>query len=371
MKRNRHQSSYKISKRNESLLDEFAADFKIGRNVSVSKGGRSKETIKKNHYRMRTIASFAEKQFGVCDVSRLNEEQALTLFERMDKGVLKTLAGAPFRSVDSYQSTFKCFWHWLMKSRKKIGVDVPNVVGDIIVQKRRPEFTYFTKDQVIEMCRTAPFRYRVLLWFLFDSGVRPQELRKLLVGNVSTDGEGTTWLVVPNHVAKKGSFGRRIKLLLAHELLREWIAGRDPEGLLFDIDNRVVNQFLSRGPTKVVGKKITLYDFRHSSCCYWLNIYRRDAALKYRFGWKNSDMIEYYTRYIGLQDDLCEDDLLTDAARTRLEKEIAQLKTRLALQEDQHRAEVEAMFERMKDELVGQLITSGRVQKLLDRVLRK
>jgi hypothetical protein len=48
---------------------------------------------------------------------------------------------------------------------------------------------------------------------------------------------------------------------------------------------------------KVLGKDriIKMYDFRHSSCCYWLPRYKSENALKYRFGWKKSDMISYYS----------------------------------------------------------------------------
>ena len=40
----------------------------------------------------------------------------------------------------------------------------------------------------------------------------------------------------------------------------------------------------------VIKDGLSMYDFRHSSACYWLPRYKSEAALKYRFGWKKSEM---------------------------------------------------------------------------------
>ena len=75
-------------------------------------------------------------------------------------------------------------------------------------------------------------------------------------------------------------------------------------------------------------KHITLYDFRHSSCCYWLPRYKSESALKWRFGWKRSEMIHYYSEFLGMKDTIEEEDMLIDVTKTeiekRLEKEINQ-----------------------------------------------
>ena len=290
------------------------------------------------------------------DISNLTEEQILIIFERMEKGVIKTLHGKIFSSVDSYQSTFKCFWNWLMRSRRKQGITIPDVTPDIIVQKKLPEFVHFTKDDLTAMSKIAKQNYRVLMWFLFDSGVRPQELKNLLVSDISKDSNGVVSLNVRASIAKKGSFGRKIKLLLCNNLILDWIKTRNSDDPLFDISDRVVNQNLKRLAMKVLGKKITLYDFRHNSCCYWINIYKKDQALKYRFGWKKSEMIEYYSRYIGLKDDLTENDLLDDEARTKIEKELETVRKQVALQDEQYRSQIEELKQVLKDQLMREIL---------------
>jgi len=248
---------------------------------------------------------------------------------------------------------------------------VEDITPDLIVQKTVPEFIHFTKDDLTEMTKLSKQQYRVLMWFLFDSGVRPQEMKQLLVEDISKDAEGITWLNVKNSIAKKGSFGRKVKLLLCNDLILDWIKGKERKQLLFEINDRVVNQYLGRLSIKILGNKVTMYDFRHNACCYWLNIYKKDQALKYRFGWKKSDMIEYYSRYIGLQDDVTEDDLLTDEARSKLEKDMAQLKNRMAIRDEEHKAEIQEMnnkFDNAINEITKSLIVTGRAQVVMKKV---
>ena len=134
-------TKYPLSKNNNDLISEFIDDLRIGRNVSVTKGGRSETTLKKNFNRMRAVCSFSEKQFQIKDISKITEEQILTIFERMNKGLIKTIKGTIFNSTESYQATFKAFWRWLMKARRKQGIIIHDITLDFISQKKRPEFT--------------------------------------------------------------------------------------------------------------------------------------------------------------------------------------------------------------------------------------
>jgi hypothetical protein len=68
--------------------------------------------------------------------------------------------------------------------------------------------------------------------------------------------------------------------------------------------------------------QLSLYDFRHNSCCYWLPRYKSESALKYRFGWKKSEEIHYYSEFLGMRDTISEDDMLIDITKTELEKKI-------------------------------------------------
>ena len=66
-----------------------------------------------------------------------------------------------------------------------------------------------------------------------------------------------------------------------------------------------------------------MYDFRHCSCCYWLPRYKSESALKYRFGWKKSDKIHYYSELLGMKDTISEEDLLMDVTKTEIEQRLS------------------------------------------------
>jgi hypothetical protein len=78
-----------------------------------------------------------------------------------------------------------------------------------------------------------------------------------------------------------------------------------------------------------------MYDFRHSSACYWLRRYKSEAALKYRFDWKKTEQIHAYTRLLGMQDNTTEDDLLVDVSRTDLERRLERAEGEKKLMQEQ------------------------------------
>ena len=78
-----------------------------------------------------------------------------------------------------------------------------------------------------------------------------------------------------------------------------------------------------------------MYDFRHCSCCYWLPRYKSESALKFRFGWKKSDKIHYYSEMLGMRDTISEEDLLIDVTKTELEKRLTKSENKSELPEAQ------------------------------------
>ncbi len=92
-----------------------------------------------------------------------------------------------------------------------------------------------------------------------------------------------------------------------------------------------MNRYLKRLATRLFGDEVsqagqkysqlTLYDFRHCSCCYWLPRYKSESALKFRFGWKRSEKIHYYSEMLGMRDTISDEDL-TDLNKTEIEKRL-------------------------------------------------
>jgi len=122
--------------------------------------------------------------------------------------------------------------------------------------------------------------------------------------------------------------------MLCSDLIREYVLskGLDSENYLFTKEPKIVNRYLKRLSLKVLGDKIspagekysnlTMYDFRHCSCCYWLPRYKSESALKFRFGWKKSDKIHYYSELLGMRDTINEEDMLIDLTKTEIEKRL-------------------------------------------------
>ena len=113
---------------------------------------------------------------------------------------------------------------------------------------------------------------------------------------------------------------------------------------IFPICKEVVNRYLKRLFVKVLGERVTLggahthavkmYDYRHVSACYWSSKYKDIHTFLYRFGWKDLKMYHHYTKLLGMQDTISENDLLEPDARTTLERDLEQaLKFKELLQE--------------------------------------
>jgi translation initiation factor 2 beta subunit (eIF-2beta)/eIF-5 len=77
-------------------------------------------------------------------------------------------------------------------------------------------------------------------------------------------------------------------------------------------------------------KNITLYDFRHSGAIHFRQLFQKTGqsldSLRHRGGWVDFDMINYYTKLLGLDGHIAKEKLLLDEDRTKIEKELDELK---------------------------------------------
>ena len=123
------------------------------------------------------------------------------------------------------------------------------------------------------MLSLAPFSMFFSMWFLFDSGIRaPTELMNVKVKDLQLDIKTNNYqLNIRDETSK--TFGRKIKLLLCSEILKRYIAEKELklEDFIFTTSPATVNKYIKRIGERILGlKNLTMYDFRHSSACYWL-----------------------------------------------------------------------------------------------------
>ncbi len=332
-----------VSKENSDIILRYVDDMEKGLNVAqVSvKGGRSYIRLNTLRSKMIFFAKSFERLLNI-KITEISEDQLISFFSDMKRGIIKKNHGGKFLSVETYAKCFKAFWHWHQKVNRKKGIEIKDITLDLDTKQEKPEWVYLTDEQVKELIDKAKYNYKVLISFLFDSGIRsPTELINIRVSDFFNDFKEVN---IREEISK--TFGRRIKLLICSNQIKEYVKKCDlkPQDQVFDICPPVVNRYLRRLALKVFGDKpspagakyseLTMYDFRHISCCYWLVRYKSESALKYRFGWKKSDKIHYYSELLGMRDTINEDDMLVDITKTEIEKKLEKSdKEKLILQE--------------------------------------
>lgn len=321
-----------ISKENSEIILKYLNDMEIGVNISsVSvKGSRGYNRLNTLKDKLIFFSKKFNTSFNLSCITEIQEEQLFQFFSNMEKGIIKRQDGQDFMGVHTYVKIFKAFWHWHQKIQRKQGIEIKDITLDLNTKANKPKWVYLTENQVKILYEKAGYRYKALIMFLFDTGIRaPTELINIKVGDLFNN---YTELQIRDEISK--TFGRRIKLMICSKIIKDYVEENNlkPNDQLFPINPTVVNRYLKRLAVKVLGKgmseagdcysKLSMYDFRHCSCCYWLPRYKSESALKYRFGWKKSDQIHYYSELLGMKDTISEEDLLIDVTKTEIEKRL-------------------------------------------------
>lgn len=358
----------KISSYNSDIILQYLGDMEKGINISSKnlKGSRSYIRLNTLREKLSFFSIKFKEIFQIDKIIDIKEEQLVGFFSDMKNGTMTKKDGKTYQSVDTYAKVFKAFWHWFIKINKKNGVEIPDITIDLDTRQEKPKWVYLNEEQVKKLCNGAKYDYRILILFLFDTGIRsPTELVNVKVSDLYNNCKE---LNIRDEISK--TFGRRLKLMVCSDLLKEYIQRKDlkKEDYLFNINPASTNKYLKRLALEIFGDEITeagakysdltMYDFRHISCCYWLPRYKSESALKYRFGWKKSDKIHYYSELLGMKDTIAEDDMLIDVTRTEIEKRLEKsekekdiLQERLALMEEQMKKVVE-LTNRMHEKVV-------------------
>ena len=170
------------------------------------------------------------------------------------------------------------------------------------------------------MVKVADEDMQMVMMLMFDTGIRVTEMKNLKVSDLLNDCKE---LNIREETAK--TFGRRIKLMLSSEAIKRYVKHMElkQDSYLVQLEVKVLNNRLNS-----IGKRIlkvdnlSMYDFRHSSACYWYPRYKDVKAYLYRFGWKKLEMAHYYSRFLGMEDTIKEEDLMLGVTKTDLEKKL-------------------------------------------------
>lgn len=333
-----------ITKENSEIILTYLDDMERGANIAVGspKGARSYLRLHSLRARMYFFAQIFEKRFCLEKITDITENQIISFFSEMKKGTITKSDNKPYKSVDTYTRIFRAFWHWYQKYQRKQNIEIKDITIDLDTREEKPDWVYLTEEQIKILADNAKPEYKILILFLYDSGIRaPTELLNVRVSDLFNDCKE---LNIRQEVSK--TFGRRIKLMICSKVLKDYIKDKklDPTDQVFNICPKVANRYLKRLASKLFGDKqspagqkysdLTMYDLRHCSCCYWLPLYKSESALKYRFGWKKSEKIHYYSELLGMRDTISEDDLLIDVTKTELEQRLSKTEKEKEIMQD-------------------------------------
>jgi integrase len=355
-----------LSEKNCEIVLNFLSDMELGLNISKvsKKGARSATRLNTLRARLSFIIIQLQKRGGK-DIRKVTDKDLHQLFDDMRTGVLKTRTGTAYKSTRDYVKVFKTFWHWHEKVMRKKGKLIEDVTEDLDTRGEKPKFVYFTKEDFDKIVSKAKYDLKIILALAFDSGLRVTELMNVKVSDFSNDFKELT---IRDETSK--TFGRKIKLMLCADQIKEYVKklDLDPSNFFCQIHPSMINPELNKIGKEVLTseqvkfKSLSLYDFRHSSACFWLPRYKSESALKYRFGWKKSDMIHYYTELLGMKDTIKEEDMYVDVTKTELEKNLAKEKrSRLAL---------EKRFSRMEELFKKSLKEGNEVLDVVEKKIR-
>jgi hypothetical protein len=331
-----------ISKKSRDIIINFIFDMEKGLNVNSSnkKGARSYLRLNAYKHKLKLISFLIEKHFKK-SIIEVNREQIHTIFNDMRNGKIKRADGKIYLQTSDYAKSFKAFWHWHQKTSKK---KIDDLTNDLDVSKDKPKWVYLNEQQFKKLIDNAKPYYKRVAITLLDTGLRGTEFVNIRNSWITNDSKGNMLLDVPDDVSK--TVGRKIKLMLSKEVLQEHIQENNFKGddLLFQVPLSKMNEYFKRLSKRLFGEgksqggekysMLTIGDFRHISACYWLPRYPTQQGMMYRFGWKKADKVFYYSEFMGMVDNIQQENLLIDITKTELQQQNEKLKKDFELMRD-------------------------------------
>ena len=106
-----------ISKENSDLTLQYVGDMEDGINIAQGsvKGSRSYSRLLSLKNRMIFFSRKFKEFYKLEEITEIKEEQLISFFSNIKKGIIKREDGQNFKSAETYAKVFKAFWHWWMK----------------------------------------------------------------------------------------------------------------------------------------------------------------------------------------------------------------------------------------------------------------
>lgn len=309
------------------LLVEFLKDMELGLNTPKGmKGKRDAGTLLNlSSHNQLFLRNFNKP------LIKVTKQDLHNLEKDVSSGKILKRDGKKFTAFGNYIKDFKVFWNYLLRTKKV----KENIIEDITSKTDKPHWVYLTEEQVKTFFNQLSLDYRTICWFLYDTGMRVTEANSIKIKDFTEDFSKVT---ISDESAK--TFGRTINLKLCQPFLKEYVKQHklNPDDYFLIKKPFSINKYLRYHCERLFGKnkeshpkskgkyeEFTMYDIRHNSACYWFNRYPTHKGLMYRFGWRKPDKIEYYSGFLGVADEIMDDDMVLAQDRGKLHKMEIQL----------------------------------------------
>jgi len=364
-----------VRKDDWNLLVDFLKDMELGLNVPKEKKGKREAgtLLNLSSHNKFFLLNFKKP------LVKLTKKDLHKLETDISEGKILKKNGKKFISFGNYVKDFKVFWNWGLRT----GRFSENVVEDISSKVNKPSWVYLTEEEIRRLFNKLSFDYKMICFFLYDSGMRVTEANSIQLKSFNKD---FTQVTISDDIAK--TFGRTINLKLCTGLIKEYVKEHDlgPEDYLFQKKVFTINKYLRYHSKKLFGGEIshpkargkytefTMYDIRHNSACFWFNKYPTHKGLMYRFGWRKADKIEYYSDFLGVSDEISDSDMIIGEDKTKLiviEKELKETKERLDKFLKHRGYALEELEEVKKNNKKLQALLDPKIIKKLTEVYKK
>ncbi len=338
-----------VSNHNAELIRRFLFDLETGTNINLSnkKGARSYARLLSYRSKLKVLFIPLEKEFKRLKIEETKKEELNKTCKDLREGNIKRQDGKIYLDCGDYIKSFKAFWHWLMKVSKK---KIEDITLESDISRDKPKWVYLDEKQFKKLAESCKPFYKIIAYFELDFGLRSTEFINTRVSDFQDDFQ---ILQVRDEVSK--TYGRKIKTMICKDLIKDYISENKLKGddLLFNLSLSKINEYFKRKAKSLFGEikskagekysNFTLGDIRHISACYWLPRYTTQQGMMYRFGWKKSDKIFYYSEFLSMNDNIKSEDMLIDVTKTELQQEVEKLKSKLLLSNENSEKEIEEL----------------------------
>jgi len=302
--------SSRVNSENAAHIKRFISEAQLGKTVLRRQKKKLGDSVCYKYGKILIrLDNFWGKPFdkvAVKDMERFIKE--------LESGRFESSKGKPYayESQQDFKKTIKKFFKWLHRAEFPDGdaAKFYELTYWIDSSKRHREVPALNREQIKRLTAGAILRDRVLVWVLFDSGMRAQEFLNIKVSDVER--EDTHFKVRVRHEYSKTK-GRTISLSMAEtvEILDLWLSqhpsrkdGTLPEtARLVPISYPMIRKRLGVLGERVLNRRVTAHMLRHSSATYFASKLSQ-YQLCYRYGWSmSSSMPERYIDRSGIAEE--------------------------------------------------------------------